>query len=118
MNSCGKSDSPIPVKPSNKCCGALQCAERVERKVIELFDIEKENLYSGSRKKPISEARSLSCHKKAEPPKHPAFRKSCKKAGPITKNQPLIQFHIYYFLRIPACQIGPGRTIVFPQAIP
>ena len=31
MNGCGKSDSPIvPVKPSNKCCGALQCAERVE----------------------------------------------------------------------------------------
>ena len=35
---------------------------RVERKVIELFDIEKENLYSGSRKKPISEARSLFCY--------------------------------------------------------
>ena len=35
---------------------------RVERKVIELFDIENENLYSGSRKKPISEARSLFCY--------------------------------------------------------
>jgi hypothetical protein len=33
MNGCGKSDSPIvPVKPSNKCCGALQCAERVEER--------------------------------------------------------------------------------------
>ncbi len=31
MNGCGKSDSPIVlVKSSNKCCGALQCAERVE----------------------------------------------------------------------------------------
>ena len=31
MNGFGKSDSQIvPVKPSNKCCGALQCAERVE----------------------------------------------------------------------------------------
>jgi len=35
---------------------------RVERKVIELFDIEKENLYSGSRRKPISEAKSLLCY--------------------------------------------------------
>jgi len=35
---------------------------RVERKVLELFDIEKEDLYSGSRKKPISEARSLFCY--------------------------------------------------------
>jgi hypothetical protein len=35
---------------------------RVERKVIELFDIEKENLYYGSRKKAISEARSLFCY--------------------------------------------------------
>ena len=33
----------------------------MERKVIELFDIAKENLYSGSRKKPISESRSLFC---------------------------------------------------------
>ncbi|MCK5724302.1 MAG: group II intron reverse transcriptase/maturase, partial [Gammaproteobacteria bacterium] len=33
MNGCGKSDSPIvPVKPSNKCCSALQCAERVEER--------------------------------------------------------------------------------------
>ncbi len=32
---------------------------RVERKVIELCKIEKEDLYSGSRKQPISEARSL-----------------------------------------------------------
>jgi len=35
---------------------------RVERKVIELCNIEKEDLYSGSRKKPISEARSLFCY--------------------------------------------------------
>jgi putative transposase len=35
---------------------------RVERKIIELFDIEKEGLYSGSRKKSISEARSLFCY--------------------------------------------------------
>ena len=35
---------------------------RVERRVIELLDIEKESLYSGSRKKPISEARSLFCY--------------------------------------------------------
>jgi len=34
----------------------------LERKVIELFNIEKEDLYSGSRKKPISEARSLFCY--------------------------------------------------------
>jgi len=33
-----------------------------ERKVIALFDIEKKDLYSGSRKKPISEARSLFCY--------------------------------------------------------
>ena len=33
MNGCEKSDSPIvPEKPSNKCCGALQCAERVEER--------------------------------------------------------------------------------------
>ena len=31
MNGCGKSDSPIiPVKPSNKGCGAPLLAERVE----------------------------------------------------------------------------------------
>ena len=35
---------------------------RVERKVIELCNIEKEDLYSGSRKRPISEARSLFCY--------------------------------------------------------
>jgi len=35
---------------------------RLERKVIELFDIEKEELYSGSRKKPISKARDLFCY--------------------------------------------------------
>ena len=33
-----------------------------EQKVIKLFDIEKEGLYSGSRKKSISEARSLFCY--------------------------------------------------------
>ena len=33
MNGCGKSDSPIvPVKPSNKCFSALQCAKRVEER--------------------------------------------------------------------------------------
>ena len=42
MNGCGKSDSPIvPVKPSNKCCGALQCAERVEER-----GLTKGNLFS------------------------------------------------------------------------
>ena len=35
---------------------------RVERKVIALCNIQKENLYSGSRKKAISEARSLFCY--------------------------------------------------------
>lgn len=35
---------------------------RVERKVIALFDIEKEDLYSGSRKRRISDARSLFCY--------------------------------------------------------
>jgi putative transposase len=35
---------------------------RVERRVIELCDIEKEDLYSGSRKKAISAARSLFCY--------------------------------------------------------
>lgn len=35
---------------------------RVERNVIKLCNIEKEDLYSGSRKKPISEARSLFCY--------------------------------------------------------
>ncbi len=35
---------------------------RVERKVIGLCNIEKEDLYSGSRKRPISEARSLFCY--------------------------------------------------------
>ena len=35
---------------------------RVEHKVIELCNIEKEGLYSGSRKKAISEARSLFCY--------------------------------------------------------
>ena len=35
---------------------------RVERKVIELYNIEKEDLYSGSRRKAISEARSLFCY--------------------------------------------------------
>jgi hypothetical protein len=34
---------------------------RVEQKVIGLFDIKKADLYSGSRKKRISEARSLFC---------------------------------------------------------
>jgi hypothetical protein len=33
MDGCGKSDSPIvPVKPSNKGCGALQYAEKVEER--------------------------------------------------------------------------------------
>ena len=45
MNGCGKSDSPIvPVKPSNKCCGALQCAERVEER-----GLTKGNLFSETR---------------------------------------------------------------------
>ncbi|MBW1816716.1 MAG: transposase, partial [Deltaproteobacteria bacterium] len=35
---------------------------RVERRVIELYNVEKEDLYSGSRKKAISEARSLFCY--------------------------------------------------------
>ncbi len=35
---------------------------RVERKVVELYDIEREDLYSGSRRKRISEARSLFCY--------------------------------------------------------
>ena len=35
---------------------------RVEEKVLGLFGIEKEELYSGSRKKPISEARSVFCY--------------------------------------------------------
>ncbi len=35
---------------------------RAERKVIALFGIENKELYSGSRKKPISEARSLFCY--------------------------------------------------------
>jgi len=34
----------------------------VERKVIGLFNIKKSDLYSGSRKKRISEARSLFCY--------------------------------------------------------
>ena len=34
----------------------------VERKVIKLYHIEKEDLYSGSRRKPISQARSLFCY--------------------------------------------------------
>ncbi len=42
MNGCGKSDSPIvSVKPSNKCCGVLQCAEMVEER-----GLAKENLFS------------------------------------------------------------------------
>jgi hypothetical protein len=33
MDGCGKSESPIvPVKPSNKGCGELQCAEKVEER--------------------------------------------------------------------------------------
>ena len=35
---------------------------KVERKVIDLCNIKKEDLYSGSRKKAISEARSLFCY--------------------------------------------------------
>jgi putative transposase len=35
---------------------------RVERKVVALYNIEKADLYSGSRKKVISEARSLFCY--------------------------------------------------------
>ena len=35
---------------------------RVEHKVIELCNIEKKELYSDSRKKPISEAKSLFCY--------------------------------------------------------
>ena len=35
---------------------------KVERKVIDLCNFEKEDLYSGSRKKAISEARSLFCY--------------------------------------------------------
>jgi len=34
----------------------------VEQKVIGLFNIKKEDLYSGSRKKRISEAKSLFCY--------------------------------------------------------
>jgi hypothetical protein len=35
---------------------------RVEKKVIDLFDIDKDELYSGSRKRAISEARSVFCY--------------------------------------------------------
>lgn len=35
---------------------------KVEHKVIEPCNIEKEDLYSGNRKKALSEARSLFCH--------------------------------------------------------
>lgn len=35
---------------------------KVEEKVLFLYDIEKQELYSGSRKRPISEARSLFCY--------------------------------------------------------
>jgi hypothetical protein len=42
MDGCGKSDSPIvPVKPLNKDCGALQCAEKVEER-----GLTKGNLFS------------------------------------------------------------------------
>jgi len=34
----------------------------VEQKVLELFNVKKAELYSGSRKKPISEARSVLCY--------------------------------------------------------
>jgi hypothetical protein len=37
-------------------------SERVEKEVLKLFQIEKGELYSGSRKKPISEARSVYCY--------------------------------------------------------
>ena len=33
----------------------------IEKKVFDLFDIEVEDLYSGSRKKPVSQARSIFC---------------------------------------------------------
>ncbi len=35
---------------------------RIEQKVVDLFGIKKDELYSGSRKKPISEARSVFCY--------------------------------------------------------
>jgi putative transposase len=34
----------------------------VEKKVLEIFDIKRDELYSGSRRKPISEARSVFCY--------------------------------------------------------
>ena len=36
--------------------------ERIEKKVVELFSIEAKDLYSGSRKKPVSQARSVFCY--------------------------------------------------------
>jgi putative transposase len=37
-------------------------AKKIEMKVLELFEIEKDELYSGSRKKDVSEARSVYCY--------------------------------------------------------
>ena len=36
--------------------------DRIEKKVVELFSIEAKDLYSGSRKKPVSQARSVFCY--------------------------------------------------------
>jgi putative transposase len=36
--------------------------EKIERKMLELFEVEKDELYSGSRKKDVSEARSVYCY--------------------------------------------------------
>lgn len=37
-------------------------AEKAEKKILKIFDIEREELYSGSRRKKISEARSIYCY--------------------------------------------------------
>jgi chromosomal replication initiation ATPase DnaA len=36
--------------------------DKIEKRVVELFDIAAEDLYSGSRKKPVSQARSVFCY--------------------------------------------------------
>ena len=70
------SDS-TPMKPSNKCCGVLQCAERVEER-----GLNKENLFSepsfghkareGSEM--VSPKQALSGKRRIRPRVSPSFR--------------------------------------------
>jgi len=81
MNGCGKSDSLIvPVKPSNKCCSALQCAERVEERGLakgNLFGETSSGHKAGEGSDMVNPKRARSWKRRIQPRVSPIF-------GPLT----------------------------------